>query len=183
MKLLKIIWGIRGVLYKTRFRYIGNYSYIGKPLFITGHKQITIGKYVRIYPGCRIEIVNDNSYLVIGDNSSIGQNFHIVSYNDTLVIGKNTTISANVFITNVDHSYDEIDKHILEQPLQAKKTEIGDNCFIGYGSVIQAGTILGKQCIIGANSVVRGTYPDYCVIAGNPAKIIKQYENGIWRRT
>ena len=41
--------------------------------------------------------------------------------------------------------------------------------------MIQSGTILGKQCIVGANSVVRGQFPDYCVIAGNPAKIIKKY--------
>lgn len=52
------------------------------------------------------------------------------------------------------------------------------------GVAIQAGTILGEQCIVGANSVVRGTFPDYCVIAGVPAKIIKIYnkESGEWVR-
>ena len=56
-----------------------------------------------------------------------------------------------------------------------KDTIIGENCFIGYGVAIQAGTKLGKQCIVGANAVVRGDFPDYSVIAGVPAKIIRKY--------
>ena len=55
------------------------------------------------------------------------------------------------------------------------KTFIGDNCFIGMGAAIQAGTILGEQCIVGANAVVRGVYPDYCVLVGAPAKIVRKY--------
>jgi len=43
------------------------------------------------------------------------------------------------------------------------------------GVAIQAGTVLGKQCIVGANSVVRGVFPDYSVIAGVPARIIKRF--------
>jgi acetyltransferase-like isoleucine patch superfamily enzyme len=43
------------------------------------------------------------------------------------------------------------------------------------GSAIMAGTRLGKQCIVGANSVVKGEFPDYCVIVGAPAKIVKKY--------
>lgn len=100
-------------------------------------------------------------------------------------IDENTTCSANVFVTNIDHKYDEINKHILEQPLVSTKTQIGENCFIGYGAVIQAGTILGKQCIVGANAVVRGTFPPYCVIVGVPARIVKRYDekSGVWRKT
>ena len=51
--------------------------------------------------------------------------------------------------------------------------------------VIQAGTILGKQCIVGANAVVRGEFSDYCVIAGIPAKIVKRYDliTKQWKKT
>ena len=65
--------------------------------------------------------------------------------------------------------------HILVQDLLIKETRIGENSFIGFGAVIQAGTILGKQCIVGSNSVVRGIYPDYSVIVGNPRKVVKRY--------
>ncbi|WP_265348157.1 DapH/DapD/GlmU-related protein, partial [Enterobacter cloacae] len=65
---------------------------------------------------------------------------------------------------------------IYQQPMNNKRTTIGENCFIGAGAKILAGTTLGKQCIVGANSVVKGDFPDYCVISGIPAKIIKKYD-------
>ena len=53
---------------------------------------------------------------------------------------------------------------------------IGNDCLIGMNSVILPGTHLGNHCIVGANSTVRGEFPDYCVIAGSPARIIKRYD-------
>ena len=181
MELFKLIWGLRGVVYKVRFKKIGKLSYMGKPLILLGTKRVEIGNKVRIYPGMRMETYGKESSIVIEDNVSIGQNLHITS-GGNLIIGNNTSIAGNVVVTNIDHNYTDIDVHILEQNYNIKQTAIGENCFIGYGAIIQAGTILGKQCIVGANSVVRGRFPDYCVLAGIPAKIIKRYDNnsGEW---
>lgn len=181
---IKILWMIRGILYKP---FLGKYSlpsYIGKPIFISNFKRIFISKKVRIFPGARIEVIGKYASIVFENNISIGQNLHITSASN-LIISKNTTILENVMITNIDHNYQEISKPILEQSLIIKETKIGENCFIGYGAVIQAGTILGKQCIVGANAVVRGTFPDYSVIVGIPAKIVKRYngKTGIWEKT
>ncbi|MNJ54691.1 putative lipopolysaccharide biosynthesis O-acetyl transferase WbbJ [compost metagenome] len=73
---------------------------------------------------------------------------------------------------------------MLDQSTIWKKTEIGKNCFIGMGARIQAGTILGNGCIVGANSVVRGHFPDYCVLVGAPARVVKRYDpaSGQWQR-
>ena len=175
--IFKIFWILRGLVYKPFLGKFGLPSYIGKPVFIGNFKRIFIGKRVRIFPGARIEVVDNASSIIFQDNISIGQNLHIISGGgQELTIGKNTTISANVFITNIDHKYSDIDRHILEQSLAHNETKIGKNCFIGYGAVIQPGTTLGKQCIVGANSVVRGTFPDYCVIVGTPARIVKRYD-------
>lgn len=92
-----------------------------------------------------------------------------------LRIGKDVTILANTFVTNLDHEYKDISKSILEQGVIGKETTIDDDCFIGYGAAIQAGTKLGKHCVVGASAVVRNEYPDYCVIVGNPARVIKKY--------
>ncbi|WP_280643561.1 DapH/DapD/GlmU-related protein, partial [Buttiauxella noackiae] len=69
-------------------------------------------------------------------------------------------------------------------PLNISETIIGDYCFIGAGVKILAGSSLGTQCIVGANSVVRGEFPPYCVIAGAPARVIKAYNHstGEWTR-
>lgn len=174
MILSKFFWILRAVVLSPFFGQIKFPSYIGKPLFILGLKKIFIGKKVRIFPNVRLEVHGANSKITIGDNVGIAQNVHITS-GSNLVIGKNTTILANVFITNIDHDYRELGVPILEQKNVIRETIIGENCFIGIGAAIQAGTILGKQCIVGTNSVVRGNFPDYCVIVGNPAKIIKQF--------
>ncbi|WP_302273876.1 acyltransferase [Alistipes ihumii] len=107
---------------------------------------------------------------------SIGQHFHITCAERELIIGANTTILGNVFVTNIDHEYKKLGIHILRQPHLISDTRIGENCFIGYGAAIQAGTVLGRQCVVGANSVVRGVFPDYCVIVGAPARIVKRYD-------
>ncbi|MDG9758564.1 acyltransferase [Pseudomonas sediminis] len=180
----KFIWGIRGLLYKPFLGKFGLPSYLGKPIYISGFKKIFIGKRVRIYPGARIEVLGNNASITFEENISVGQNLHITS-GTHLVIGKNTTFAENVFITSIEHSYEDIGVHIMQQPNKVKETQVGENCFIGFGAVIQAGTILGKQCIVGANSVVRGHFPDYSVIVGAPARIVKRYnpQTEQWQKT
>lgn len=175
MQTIKYLWAIRAIFYKLSFSRVGKLSYIGKPLYIAGSKRITLGDKVRIYPGIRMEAL-DGGKICIGNNLAVEQNVHIISGKRILKIGDDTTISANVFISNVDHEYKDIGKSVMEQPLQFKETQIGKGCFIGYGAVILPGTRLGNHCIVGANAVVRGSYPDNCVIAGNPARIIKEYD-------
>lgn len=173
---MKLFWIIRYLCYSLFFKQAGFISYLGRPISIVGINKIKIGKRVRIYPHVRLEVHGKNSELIIKDNVGISQNVHITC-NGKLIISESTVIAANVFITNIDHDYTEIDVPILEQKHNLKETIIGANCFIGMGVAIQAGTILGKQCVIGTNSVVRGIFPDYCVIAGNPAKIIKKFNS------
>ena len=178
----KYIWAAKTLIRRIYFGHIGKLSYIGKPIGIIGARNINIGDRVRIQPGCRLE-AHDAGKIYIEDNVSIGQNFHCTA-GGTLVIGRNSTVLGNTFITDIDHDYRKIGIHILEQPKIVKETKIGENCFIGYGVAIQAGTILGKQCIVGANAVVRGEFPDYCVIVGAPGRIVKKYNlhTGEWER-
>lgn len=179
----KIFWTLRFFVYSPFFGKVKMPCYIGKPTMIYGIKKIFLGKRVRIFPNVRLEVHGQNSKLIIKDNVGIGQNVHITT-GSTLIIGESSTILANVFITDIDHGYEEIGIPILNQRNLIKKTEIGENCFIGIGAAIQAGTILGKQCIVGANSVVRGHFDDYCVIVGAPAKVIKKYnfETQTWEK-
>ena len=95
-----------------------------------------------------------------------------------------STLSSYVMIQDNDHEYKEIGINIIEQRLLVNKIEIGENCFIGSGVKILAGTTLGNQCIVGSNAVVRGIFPDYSVIVGIPAKIVKSYNNNTksWER-
>lgn len=176
MNITKLIWHLRTLFTKPFYKKMGSFCYMGKPCFISGKRRISVGSKVRIYPGVRLEVEKD-AQIIIGENTSIGENFHAYSGGSgTLYIGENTTISSDVLITNTDHDYTQINVHIMQQPTLTKETFIGKNCFIGHAVCILAGAKLGNQCIVGANAVVKaGNYPDYSVIAGIPAKIVKYY--------
>lgn len=176
IKIRKICAHILSYKYYFLFTSFGNKSYIDRPMSVdVNHGCVKIGNKFRIQPGLRMELLDSNSNIIIGENVSIGQNFHITS-GGNLNIGNNVTISGNVFITNIDHEYKNIGVHILQQDHIIKETIVGENCFIGYGAAIQAGTKLGKHCVVGTNAVVRGEFPDYSVIVGVPAKIVKKYD-------
>jgi acetyltransferase-like isoleucine patch superfamily enzyme len=179
----KLLWGFISLCYAPFFKKFTFPSHIGTPICTIGLKRVVVSRRVRILPGVRIETYANGSIL-FEENISIGQNFHITSAGN-LIIGANTTISGNVFVTNIDHDYKEIGKHILDQKMIVSETRIGKNCFIGFGAAIQAGTTLGNQCIVGASSVVKGNFPDYSVIVGIPGKVIKRY-NAVsqrWEKT
>jgi len=150
---------------------------------------ISLGKNVTIWNNARIEGItlyahkNFNPHIIIEDGVSMQQRCHITAA-DTLVIGKNAMISFDVSIQDTDHEYEDLTLPIGNQPLIVRKTQIGENCFIGSGVKIQAGTILGRHCVVGTNAVVRGVFPDYCVIVGVPAKIVKRYDekSGMWKK-
>ena len=162
---------------------------LSKGIFVLGKKKIFIEKRFRIMDNYRIECHGDGT-IQIGENVSIGQNLHLVS-GGKMLIGNNVTISGNVFISNLNHSFDEIDKHALNQKHEIKDVVIGDFSFIGYGACILPGVILGKNVIVGANAVVTKSVPDYSIVAGNPARIrgyrfteeeIKEHERQLYGR-
>tara|TARA_R110001583_G_scaffold25592_4_gene92373 strand:- start:66 stop:695 length:630 start_codon:yes stop_codon:yes gene_type:complete len=161
------------VLYKWLFCGVGSKTTIFKPILLIGVDNISIGNNVLIRDGVRLE-THEQGSIVIEDGVSIEQSCNFTSTGN-LFIGKDVTISFDVMITNIDHEYQNIGQPILQQPNIIIDTYISENCFIGSGAKIQAGTHLGKQCIVGANSVVRGVFPDYCVIVGAPAKIVKRF--------
>lgn len=88
-----------------------------------------------------------------------------------IYIGDYTQIAPNVVIVSANHDVYNTRKHIL------KKVSIGKYCWIGANSSIMPGVKLGNFTIVGAGSVVTKPFPDgYCVIAGNPAKVIYELE-------
>lgn len=98
-----------------------------------------------------------------------GTGIYYQNYSAKIVIGRGTYIANNVGLITANHDPFNLDKH-----LPGKDIILGEKCWIGMNSVILPGTILGQNTIVGAGSVVTKSFPDgYCVIAGNPAKIIR----------
>ncbi|MFT2090385.1 acyltransferase [Paraglaciecola sp. 2405UD69-4] len=88
-------------------------------------------------------------------------------------IGKNTLIGSavNIMSGKGQHNFSDLDTPIKDQGGVFEKVSIGENCWLGNGAMIMAN--IGKGCVIGAGSVVINDIPDYAIVAGNPAKVIK----------
>lgn len=173
---------------KTRFFYAlflgeaGKGSYIDKPILFAGLQYIKIGKYVILFKNCRIELLDRygrdhfTPELKIGDYTQIHQNAHITCAN-SIKIGSNVVITSNVTITDINHLYDDINIPINLQRIEVRPVSIGDQSYIYNNSVILPGVSIGKHCVVAANSLVTSDIPDYCLVAGSPAKIVKSYNH------
>lgn len=85
-------------------------------------------------------------------------------------IGKGSYIAPNVGIITSNHNIYDLDEH--DAP---KDVIIGDRCWIGMNAVVLPGVVLGPQTIVGAGAVVTKSFPQgKCIIAGNPAKLIRE---------
>ncbi len=179
LQVLSFKWlrAVTRLIHARRLRKCGPRTAVGTPLYWTP-EFISVESDVLIWPGCRIEGMhgaeNGPPHSHIGHRVSLQQHCHIVAAG-FLSIGDDTTISFNVMITDVDHEYEAFDHNVMHQPLRYRPTSLGRCCFIGAGAKLLAGTRLGDNCVVGANSVVRGQFPDGCVLAGVPARVIKRY--------
>ena len=183
LHILSIIYHkLKGIfLYRLFFKRFGAGSYIYKPLYISNPMFITIGERVSIFGGVRLEVIQDNEKkipdLSIGDNTNIEQNVHIVCHS-RIRIGDDVSITGNCAIVDVTHPYTDVGNPVkVGARIQDDDSfvEIGDGTWIGYGSVILPNVRIGRSAVIGANSVVVHDIPDYSVVAGSPAKLIKRF--------
>lgn len=152
------------------FKFPGCRISLGKGVINSSFTSNMLGLYQRT-----IIVARYGGSIEIGDGFGISGST-IYSF-DSVKIGKNATIGANCKI--IDNDFHPLDAekrnaNLNEEFTKRAPVKIGDNCFIGMNSIILKGTTLGDNVIVGAGSVVHGTFPSNCIIAGNPAKIIKE---------
>lgn len=175
------------LFYKYRFESFGKKSYLHSPLRIDGIENIKIGNNVFIaYKTwlAAMPLTGEKSKLIIEDGVHIGNLNHIYA-TQSIIIKKEVLTADKVYISDNLHGYEDINTSIIKQPIvQKKEVEIGEGSWLGE-NVCVIGASIGKHCVVGANSVVTKDVPDYCVIVGAPAKIVKRYcfEQQKWRKT
>jgi len=181
--LSNLYYVLKGVIfYRWVFEKFGTGSYIRKPVLILSPNFMRIGRNVGIRDGVRLEVIPSSGrcspHLVIEDDTNIEQNVHIICHCN-VHIGNNVSITGNCSIVDVTHPFTDVSSPAkIGSRIDDEDSfvEIGEGAFIGMGAVILPNVRIGKHAVIGANSVVNRSVPDYSVAAGAPAIVVKQYD-------
>ena len=119
--------------------------------------------------------INKNAICKISENVGIENNCYI-DFSGGLEIGKNVWISEKVFITTHNHIV-RTKKLKKCQPLIFSPLEIGEDAWLGVNAIILGGVNrIGRGAIVGAGAIVTKDVPDFAIVVGNPAKIIRYRE-------
>ena len=109
--------------------------------------------------------------VIIGDHTRIGLHNTIIG---PVTIGSHVNLAQGITVTALNHNFNEVDKRIDEQGVSTKPVVIEDDIWIGANAAIMPGVTVGRHSVVAAGAVVTRDVPPYSVVAGVPAKIIKQ---------
>lgn len=167
----RLLWG-------WRLHALGSRSSLGRSLRVNNPRAIAIGSRVTI--GSEFVLADlrpgqgEVPKIVIGDGCIILHRFQCNAA-ELVRIGRNVLIASNVLITDSDHVVEPGGVPVTKnRKFITRPVCIEDNCWLGQNAVILKGVTIGRDCIVGANSVVTHDVPSCSVVAGNPARAIKR---------
>lgn len=164
---------------------------VRRPVYVRGRQHIRWGTGFTSGVGLRLDAFpeSDGIVLRIGKGVQVNDYVHIAAVKEVR-IGNDSLIASKVFIT--DHQHGEYQSAGLgsapgscpiDRPLVSRPVRIGDRVWIGEQVAILPGVTIGDDAVIGAGSVVTHDIPAGCIAAGNPARVIKEFDAGAGRWT
>lgn len=152
--------------------------------------RISLGDSVSLRKGAWLNVATEDTLgepvIVIEDNCAIGSD-SIISAKNLIHIERDVLIAQWVLIVDHNHAYEDITVPIIQQGItEGGRIRIGRGSWIARGAAIlcpKGELTIGRNCVVAANSVVTRSIPDYSLVAGLPARIIRQYdpETKTWR--
>ena len=153
-----------GALYGEKWIEIGAGTMIGEQVSMSAG----------MVPGHEL---GDASVLHVGNRCVIGRGSHLVAHY-SIAIGDDVFTGPYVYITDQNHAYTDPDVPIGRQWPSNTAVSIGPGTWLGAGAIVLPGAQIGRNVVVAAGSVVRGQVPDRCVVAGVPAKVVREYVPG-----
>jgi len=152
--------------------------------------RISIGNSVSVQKDAWLNVATDDPtgepVIVIDDNCSIGYGT-MISAKNRIHLERDVLVGQQVVILDHNHAYEDIMTPISQQGItEGGRVRIGRGSWIGRGSAIMCARgelTIGRNCVVAVNSMVTRSIPDYSVVFGSPATIIRQYdpETRAWR--
>lgn len=175
-----LIKPFRGWIMRQRIRILNRKAYIETSVISCDNpNQIRIGEGSSIRKGTVVAVASKKveSFITVGSNTYIGENNNLRAADGIIEIGNGCLISQGITIVTSNH---DIKKSlpISQQSWVSKKGKItiSDDVWIGANAVILPDVTIGKGAVVAAGSVVTKDIPEYSIVAGIPAKIIKYRE-------
>jgi len=152
--------------------------------------RVSIGNSVSLRKDAWLSVATEDPkgepVIVIDDNCHVGYG-SIISAKNRIHLERDVLIGQQVIIIDHNHAYEDITLPVVKQGItEGGRVRIGQGTWVGRGAAImcpRGELTIGRGCVIAANSVVTRSIPDYCVVFGSPATIIRQYdpETRTWR--
>lgn len=173
----RIVTGLYTLKTRGRFRAWGRKSRMEAPCKLVKPWLIDVGSSVYLGAHAWLNASDDRGdgqrTLHIGNGTYIGRFVQINAWRD-VTIGRDVLIGDRVFISDADHCFDNVSMPIIKQgDAFIGSVRLNDGCWIGIGAVILPGVKIGQNAVVAANSVVTRDVPDFAIVAGAPAKIIR----------
>lgn len=150
------------------FDAFGTHCVLGARVRFWGPVRLFVGSHCAFFDDVIISGVGE---IRIGDRTTIGHDSVLVC-RERLEIGSDCMLAAYCYVLDVDHEFESTEKTIPEQGLRVQPVVIGNDVWVGAGTVILRGVRIGDGAVVAANSVVTRDVPPYTVVAGSPAKVV-----------
>ncbi len=163
---------------RRRFHAFGAGSVVHRPLAIYAPWQISVGRSVLVLHGAWLSVERPaweepGPALRLGDFVAV-RPYCTISAALSVTIEDHVVLSAYSTVIDCNHTQVQGTPNVLWTPLESAPVRIGTGTWVGERCAILAGADIGRQCIIGANSVVTGRIPDHCVAVGAPARVVRR---------
>ena len=161
-------WYIRMLapLYQHRGR--GSKIYRSVRMDTPPYRKFSLGRQSVVESYCCIN--NAVGDVVIGDHTRIGIHCTVIG---PVTIGSHVNLAQGITATALNHNFEDTGKRIDQQGVSTNPVVIGDDVWIGANAVILPGVTIGRHSVVAAGAVVTKDVPDYTVVGGVPANILK----------
>lgn len=162
--------------YRRRFHSFGTGVLLDRPMWLYGPQHISIGDHSIILKGAWLAVERPawgrpDPVLQIGSRFA-ARPFITISAASSVIIEDNVGMASFATIIDSDHTWASHSTHVLDSEITAEPIRIGEGTFIAERAAVLKGTTLGKQCFVGANTLVKGNFPDYSVVLGVPGRVV-----------
>lgn len=161
------------------FAEFGRNSVLQPPVSVTGAERIRIGSGVWVGADCWLHSVRadaDDVVLELGNGTNLAGNCTLAAA-ASIRLGAHVLLARGVYIADHAHAFADRERPVILQGIdRIAPVVLEDGCWLGQNVVVCPGVRIGRNAVVGANSVVTHDVPDRCVAIGAPARVVRRLD-------